>query len=288
MELPCRHVENGSIVTALSVEDLRVEYHKRRWFRTVSHVAVEAVSFSVEPGRTVGLVGQSGSGKSSIARAVLGLVKPAAGTVTVSGTDTTGRVPATLAATAGKVQAVFQDPTSSLDPRFSIERSVLEPIPGAPSERAAELLDLVGLDRSYLGRRPHQLSGGQRQRVAIARALASTPETIICDEPVSALDVSTQALILDLLRRIQRETGVALLFIGHDLGVMHYISDELVVLHKGRVEEQGSADDVCLRPRAVYTQALLQASPLPDPALQRERRSRRLHDSAVADSTVGT
>lgn len=259
-------------MSALEVDNLVVEYRSRKWFTEKSYLAVDGVSLRVERGRTIGLVGQSGSGKTTIARAVLGLVKPVSGSIRIAGVDTTGRVAGSVAAIRGKVQAVFQDPSSSLDPLFNVEQLVLEPSPSAGRHRAEELLDLVGMDPSYLTRRPHQLSGGQRQRVAIARALASEPDLIVCDEPVSSLDVSTQAQILLLLRQLQKRTQVALLFIGHDLGVMRYVSDDLVVLNNGVMEESGPTEMVCDHPQSKYTRQLILASPVPDPAIQTGRR----------------
>lgn len=214
--------------------------------------AVDDVTLEIPPGSIVGLVGESGSGKSTLARAVSGLVKH---TGTVEG--------------ARRVQMVFQDPYASLDPRMTVGQSVSEAVLNLPrAARGAEverLLGLVSLPAECATRYPRELSGGQRQRVAIARALAPEPKIIVCDEPVSSLDVSVQAQVLDLLADVQAATGVAYLFISHDLGVIHHMSDRVLVLNEGKVVETGTADDVFFRPREPYTQQLVAALPTIEP-----------------------
>ncbi|SEG87509.1 peptide/nickel transport system ATP-binding protein [Actinacidiphila yanglinensis] len=237
------------------------------------HHAVREVSLRLAAGEAVGVVGESGSGKTTVARIALGLVPPDAGQVRFEGRPWSG-VPERQRRTARpRIQAVQQDPLGSFDPRYSVERVVGEAVARAGVRgraerlaRAAELLDRVGLPAAVLGRRPGELSGGQRQRVALARALATSPGVVVCDEPVSALDVSVQAQILDLLADIRRDTGVALLFISHDLAVVRHVSDRIAVMKDGRVVESGPVREVFDAPSHAYTRALLSAaSPLPAP-----------------------
>ncbi|WP_427918738.1 ABC transporter ATP-binding protein [Streptomyces sp. cg40] len=254
----------------LEVTDLAVDYRVGR--RTVR--AVSGVALTIDHGKTLGLVGESGSGKTTIGRAILGLAPTAAGRIVFNGQDLTGATPRQRHRTAGRIRAVFQDPYSSLNPALSIAASLLEALPDRRQLRRADarrhldgLLEQVGLDPAIATRYPGRLSGGQRQRVAIARALVSSPELIICDEPVSALDVSIQAQILNLLRDVQRDTGVSYLFIGHDLDVVRYMSDHVAVLYRGQLMETGPVEVVTRHPRHPYTQTLVAATPTlhPDP-----------------------
>jgi len=230
--------------------------------------AVDGVSLRLEAGQTLGLVGESGCGKSTLARAVAGLMAPSGGAVRIEGRDWPTRTVAQRRARARLVQMVFQDPFGSLNPRLSVARIVAEPLavhgigPEAVRQRrVAALLDRVGLTEEQGRRYPHELSGGQRQRVAIARALALEPRILVCDEPVSALDVSIQAQVLNLLADLQREMGLAYLFISHDLGVIRYVADRIAVMYLGRIVEEGSSDAVWSTPRHPYTRALIAAIP---------------------------
>ena len=235
--------------------------------------ALDDVSLTVQTGRTLGLVGESGSGKSTLGRCILGLTGVDSGQVIFEGQDIASLSRKELPAFRRRVQPVFQDPYGSLDPRWPVGRSVRESLDsfrvGTAADREARVLELferVGLRSSYATRMPTQLSGGQRQRVAIAAALASQPELIIADEPVSALDVSVQAQILNLFMDLQRDLGVTAVFITHDLGVVEHVSDEIAVLHHGVVVEAGDVDQVMQHPIHDYTRTLLDAIPHPDPA----------------------
>ncbi|MEU6413234.1 ABC transporter ATP-binding protein [Microbispora sp. NPDC046933] len=236
---------------------LSVAYGSRR--------AVDDVSFRLHAGETLGVVGESGSGKTTLARLALGLLAPDAGEVTLRGGPWSALPERRRRPLRPAVQVIAQNPLDSFDPRHTVGRLVADPLSALPKrrrrERAAELLGRVGLPPELLGRRPRELSGGQRQRVAIARALASRPEVLICDEPVSALDVSIQAQVLDLLAEIQAEDGTALLFISHDLGVVRHLSDRVMVMKDGRVVEEGDAGEVFHHPRHPYTRELLAAVP---------------------------
>jgi ABC-type oligopeptide transport system ATPase subunit len=235
--------------------------------------ALEDVSLTVQAGRTLGLVGESGSGKSTLGRCILGLTHADSGQVVFEGRDLASLTRTEMSGFRRRVQPVFQDPYGSLDPRWPVGRSVRESLDtfriGTPADRDARVLELferVGLRSSFATRMPTQLSGGQRQRVAIAAALASEPQLIIADEPVSALDVSVQAQILNLFMDLQRDLGVTAVFITHDLGVVEHVSDEIAVLHRGVVVETGGVDQVMRAPVHAYTRALLDAIPHPDPA----------------------
>jgi oligopeptide/dipeptide ABC transporter ATP-binding protein len=241
--------------------------------------AVDGVSFDVATGQTLALVGESGSGKSTTARLVLRLIKADSGSVKFEGTDLMGLAGGALRRARREMQMVFQDPYSSLDPSWTVSDIIAEPlrihlgVRGSElTDRSADLLRRVSLDPSHLRRYPYEFSGGQRQRIAIARALALNPKLIICDEPVSALDVSTQASVLSLLQRLQAELGLSYLFIAHDLSVVRRVSDRIAVMYLGRIVEVGPADEVYEQPKHPYTQALLSAIPLPDPRQQRRRR----------------
>ncbi|KOV60149.1 dipeptide ABC transporter ATP-binding protein [Streptomyces sp. MMG1121] len=242
--------------------------------------AVDGVSLTVRRGETLGVVGESGSGKTTLGRMLVGLLEPTAGAIRYEGHPHTAVDPA--------VQMVFQDPVSSLNPRRSVGESIADPLRarGEGDEqrvrgRVAELLERVGLERAHYDRYPHEFSGGQRQRIGIARALAAEPRVIVCDEPVSALDVTTQAQVVDLLGELQRELGLALVFIAHDLAVVRQVSDRVAVMRRGRVVEYGPADEVYDSPREPYTQQLLAAVPALDPALAAQRRAAR-REPAVA------
>ncbi len=240
--------------------------------------AVDSVDFSIAPGTTLGLVGESGSGKSTLARLVTRLIEPSAGSVVLSGTDITALRGPKLRAERQRMQMVFQDPYSSLDPRQNILEIVGEPLKIHTSlngeerrQKVIELLAQVGIGRHVLERQPHEFSGGQRQRLAIARALALEPSLLVCDEPVSALDVSTQSQVINLLSDLQDRLGLAYLFIAHDLSVVRHLSDRIAVMYLGQIVEEGDANEVYLRPTHPYTAALLSAIPVPDPHQERTR-----------------
>jgi len=238
--------------------------------------AVDGVDLEINPGEVLAVVGESGSGKSTLARCILRLIDPTAGRIVFDGRDVTALKGRRLADFRQQVQPVFQDPFSSIDPRWRVGKSVAEALDafaiGTRSERRARVLDLldrVGLDPSLAGRRPHELSGGQRQRVGIAAALAPSPRLIVADEPVSALDVSVQAQVLNLLADLQRDLRLAILFVAHDLAVVEHISHRTAVMYLGKIVETGPTEAVFRDPRHPYTKALLAAIPHPDP----ERRT---------------
>lgn len=263
----------------LEVDDLNV-FYRPRGFRKKPFHALKDVSIDVRQGETVGLVGESGSGKTTLGRAVLGLAPVGSGRVVFEGEDISHVSAHRRRKLSRDIQVVFQDPYSSLNPAMTIETILTEPLtvrgvgPADARARVAELLDQVHLPSDSGRRYPREFSGGQRQRVAIARALALSPKLIVCDEPVSALDLSTQAKILDLFIDIQEQTGVAYLFISHDLSVVRYISHRVSVMLRGAIIESGDGDTVTTTPSEPYTQRLLLASPVPDPARQAARRER--------------
>lgn len=261
----------------LKVDNLVVRYGGRRGAGTT---VIDDVSFDLYAGETLSLVGESGSGKTTIGRAVLGLAPVTAGSISFHGETISNISRARRRKVAHDIQVIFQDPYSSLNPSMTVENILVEPLVAAGVEggrtRVRELLDAVGLPADAGGRYPREFSGGQRQRVAIARALALDPSVIICDEPTSALDVTTQARVLTLLQDIQRGTGVAYLFISHDLGVVNEVSDRIAVLHQGRIAEIGKAHDVATNPQHPYTRKLQMAAPVADPKKQRLRRAKRL------------
>jgi oligopeptide transport system ATP-binding protein len=242
--------------------------------------AVDGVSFKIEPGETLGLVGESGSGKSTVCRAVLQLTRPTAGSVRFEGREIAGLGRRQMRPLRRQMQMIFQDPYASLNPRKRVGQIVGDPLErqgvaaGAERRRLVqELLERVGLSSEHFNRYPHEFSGGQRQRIGIARAIALKPKLVICDEPVSALDVSIQAQIFNLLDDLQDEFGLAYLFVAHDIGVVRHISDRIAVMNEGRIVEQGDADQVCENPKDEYTKKLLAAVPIPDPRESRERRA---------------
>ena len=277
-------------MSLLSVRDLRVHFPVRRGGQRLVARAVDGVDLELSRSETLGLVGESGSGKSTTGRAILRLVDITDGSIRfddITFDRTSGRVPRGY---RKRVQVVFQDPYSSLNPRMRVGTAIADPARrhlglsrADAAERARELFDLVGLDPRHTDRLPHEFSGGQRQRVAIARALASDPELIVCDEAVSALDVSTQAQVLNLLQDLREQTGVAYLFIAHDLDVVRHMSDRISVMYLGRIVETGPADTVATEPRHPYTELLHDAVPIPDPVAQMGRRQARRQMRSSAD-----
>ena len=280
----------------LQVTDLHKHFPVKKgvlFERTVDEIkAVDGVSFDLEAGRTLGLVGESGSGKSTTGYCVLQLLKPTSGSIRFLGKELTELGRGELQRMRREMQIVFQDPHSSLDPRMTVGNIVAEPLQvhGIGTRRARrrtvqELLEVVGFNPHYTNRYPHEFSGGQRQRIGIARALALNPKLIVCDEPVSALDVSIQAQILNLLKDLQRDFGLSYLFVAHDLAVVRAVSDDIAVMEKGKLVELGPADRVYSRPGHDYTKALLAAVPVPDPRRMRERKAeRRRLTHALAES----
>ncbi|MFK4851900.1 ATP-binding cassette domain-containing protein [Microbacterium sp. ZW T6_19] len=266
--------------TLLQVSDLRLHY-PRVGLRATPPEILRGITLQIAAGETLGLVGESGSGKTTLGRAVLGLAEPSAGAIRFAGADITHLSAKRRRPLAKDIQVIFQDPYSSLNPAMQIADILAEPLvaQGATAADARgsvrSLLDKVGLPADAARRYPREFSGGQRQRVAIARSLALRPRLIVCDEPVSALDLTTQARVLDLLIDIQRETGVAYLFITHDLQVVRHVSHRIAVMYQGELVETGSAADVTSNPQNEYTRNLLLASPTADPDRQRERRELR-------------
>ncbi|GAA1316222.1 ABC transporter ATP-binding protein [Pseudonocardia xinjiangensis] len=253
--------------------------------RTVGHVrAVDGVSFDLRRGETLGVVGESGCGKSTLAQVLMRLEPPTAGAVRFHGEDIFGKRGKDLKALRRQIQIVLQDPYTSLNPRMTVGDIVGEPFEihtevapkGERRRKVQELLDVVGLNPEHINRYPHQFSGGQRQRIGIARALALRPEVIICDEPVSALDVSIQAQVMNLLGDLQTEFGLSYIFIAHDLSVVRHLSDRVAVMYLGKIVELGTEDEIYNRAAHPYTQALLSAVPVPDPSVRAGRQRIRL------------
>ena len=278
----CRDSADPCRVSLLEVKNLRVHFPvKSGLFNRHPEAvkAVDGVSLRLAPGETLGLVGESGCGKSTLGRAIMRLVDPTAGEIFLDGENITRMEGAALRSRRRKFQMIFQDPYGSLNPRFTVEDIVGEALdihglsdsPAARRKRIVELLQAVGLDAAYAQRYPHEFSGGQRQRIGIARALAVEPELIICDEPVSALDVSVQAQIINLLRDLQQQHGLAYLFIAHDLAVVEHISHRVLVMYLGKIVEAAEAQDIIRSPQHPYTQALISAVPEVDPDSKRQR-----------------
>ena len=266
----------------LKVENLKVHFPVTGGLFTKKQVvkAVDGVSFEIYPRETFGLVGESGCGKSTTGRAIVKLYEPTSGTVYYHGEDVTKIKGSHLAEFRRNVQMIFQDPYASLNPRMTVGEIIREPMDihhifntkEEREQRVRELLDIVGLKPDHIRRYPHEFSGGQRQRIGIARTLALNPQFIVCDEPISALDVSIQAQVINLLEHIQKEMGISYLFIAHDLSMVKHISDRIGVMYLGNLVEIGDSDDVYHRPLHPYTQALLSAVPIPDPRVAREKK----------------
>ncbi len=262
----------------LDVRDLRVSFPGKGW-RAPRVDVLHGVSLDIRPGETVGLVGESGSGKTTIGRAVLGLVPVRGGTVEFRGERVEHASARRRRALSRHLQVIFQDPFASLNPSIPVGDTLAEPLyaQGVPSRdarrRVVDLLDRVALPADAAQRLPREFSGGQRQRIAIARALAIGPDLIVCDEPVSALDLTTQRTVLDLLLEIQEQTGVAYLFVSHDLSVVRYMSHRVSVIHRGVIVESGDAEQVTTAPGHPYTRRLLLSAPVADPVEQRARRA---------------
>ena len=286
MSISCLLTKGEKTVPLLEVEDLKVFFPVKGGIfgRTTDYVkAVDSVSFDIEPGQTVGLIGESGSGKSTAAKAIVGLSRITGGEIRFAGESITHYVGKNRSSYRKGVQMIFQDAYSSLDPKRRVLDLVAEPLRNfeklsRTEERKCvnELLEIVGLGPENALKYPHEFSGGQRQRIGIARALALRPKLIVADEPVSALDLSVQAQVLNYLKNIQQEFKLAYLFISHDLGVVKFMCDYLLIMHRGRFVEKGNRDDIYNDPRHIYTRQLIAAIPDPDPLLKTKNMETRL------------
>jgi oligopeptide transport system ATP-binding protein len=287
---------NGAPEALLTVSGLKKYFPVKKGIlieRQVGEVkAVDDVSFQVYDGKTLGLVGESGSGKSTTGYCILQLIRPTGGSVRFQGKELTSLSGEGLRQMRREMQIVFQDPYASLNPRMTVGNIVAEPLEvhgignrRGRRETVRRLLEVVGFNPNYTNRYPHEFSGGQRQRIGIARALALNPKLVVCDEPVSALDVSIQAQILNLLKDLQRDFGLTYVFIAHDLAVVRAMSDQIAVMNRGKLVELCDAEEVYTNPKDPYTKALLAAVPVPDPRRMRERKvERRRHQHALAES----
>ncbi|HEX6484114.1 MAG TPA: dipeptide ABC transporter ATP-binding protein [Ktedonobacteraceae bacterium] len=269
--------------TLVDVRELKMHFPLTRGIvlqRVVGYVrAVDGISFSIERGQTMGLVGESGSGKTTIGRTIVRLYKPTAGQILFDGKDLAVLSGEELRQERRRVQMIFQDPYASLNPRYTIGSLIAEPMhifkvasSAEIRERTAELLRVVGLRPEYIDRYPHEFSGGQRQRIAVARALSINPEFVIADEPVSALDVSVRAQVLNLLQRLQEQFHLTYLFVSHDLSVVRHVADRIAVMYLGKIVELSDRDELYAAPKHPYTKALLSAIPIPDPQIEKRRQ----------------